>query len=86
MKRYGRKRSWPNLRSYTGISLWAAGNLSQDRRSPGRYFIAGPLDYEAGVLILSRDVRFVGLSSRHQIDGRAIAETSTMLSMVHSYY
>jgi hypothetical protein len=52
LKGYGRKRSWPNLKYYPGISLEGlrktTENLSQDNLSPGRDLNSGPLEYEAG--------------------------------------
>jgi hypothetical protein len=53
-ERMWKKRSWPNLRYYSGICLEGlrktTKNLSQDSRSPGRDLDPGPPEYEAGVL------------------------------------
>jgi hypothetical protein len=50
----GTKRSLPNLMNYFGIVLEGLRktikNLSQDRRSSGRDFNAGPPKYKARVL------------------------------------
>jgi hypothetical protein len=50
-KRFGRKRSWPNLRNYPSISLERLRKTtktpSQDSRCPGRNFNLGPPEYEA---------------------------------------
>jgi hypothetical protein len=50
----GRKRSWPNLRYYSGICQErlrkTTKNLSQDSRSLGRDLNPGRPEYEAGVL------------------------------------
>jgi hypothetical protein len=44
------KRSWPNLRYYSGICLQGLSkttkNLSQDSCSPGRDLNPGPPEYE----------------------------------------
>jgi hypothetical protein len=53
-KRFGRKRSWPNLKYYPGICLEGPRKsekpLSQDSRFMSRDFNPGPLEYEAQVL------------------------------------
>jgi hypothetical protein len=49
----GRKRLWPNLRSYPGICLEGLRKIhierSQDVRSAGVDLNLGPHEYEAGV-------------------------------------
>jgi hypothetical protein len=56
-----RKRSWPNLRNYSGISLVrlrkTTKDLGQYNPSPGRDFNPGPLEYEAGMLTIRLRVR-----------------------------
>jgi hypothetical protein len=51
-KGFGRKWSWPNLRSNPGICIEGlrktTKNLSQDSWSPGRDLNTGPPKYEAG--------------------------------------
>jgi hypothetical protein len=53
-KVYGRKRSWPNLRYYSGICLEelrkTTNTLSQGSRSLGRDLNSRPPEYKAGVL------------------------------------
>jgi hypothetical protein len=48
------KRSWPNLKYYTGTCVEGlrkiTKNLSQDSRSPGRDLNLGSPEYEEGVL------------------------------------
>lgn len=54
-RRYGRKRSWSNLRYFTGASLEVlrktAKNLNQNSRFPDGDLNPGPIKYEAGMLI-----------------------------------
>jgi hypothetical protein len=54
----GRKRSWPNLKSYPGFCLYGlvktTKTLRQDSRSPSRDLKPGLPKYEAGVLITRR--------------------------------
>jgi hypothetical protein len=62
LKGCGRKRSWPNLRSYLGICLERlrkTKDLNIDRRSPFRDLNPGPSEYESGVLT-TRSRRSVG--------------------------
>jgi hypothetical protein len=48
-KRYGRKRSWPNLRYYSDIFLEGIRKISEVSRPPGRDMNPGHFEYKAGV-------------------------------------
>jgi hypothetical protein len=53
---YGKKRSWPDLRSFPGIYVVrlreTTRNLSQDSRSAGQDLNPGSLKYRTGVLTI----------------------------------